>query len=298
MAACVPDDEDSANAIRDHWLQRFAELSDGTRLLDVATGNGVVLVHAASAARGAGRCFELTGVDLAEIDPFRFVPGLREQLGEARFLGRVAAERLPFEPDSFDVVVSQYGLEYAPLAPALAEAARVLLPGGSLNWLAHGENSIVVAQNRGQLDEIEHMLGAEGPLSAMREVITALQRGRKLKRAVDRLDPALRRSEQFCAEHPPATMVRQICSSFVQVVRNAGAYSPAAIEHMLEHNVEAMRGHRQRIRELLAARLTPARQAEVQSVLEGPDWRECRLTDLHVAGGTQLVGVAIAATRR
>ena len=68
----------------------------GKRVLDIATGNGVLLVWGARAARAAGRELTLTGIDLADIDPARFLPEHRVNLAAARFIGNTAAESLPF----------------------------------------------------------------------------------------------------------------------------------------------------------------------------------------------------------
>lgn len=154
LAACVPDNPNSAAVIETHWSGFFAQFPAGNRVLDIATGNGVLLVWGARAARAAGRELTLTGIDLADIDPARFLPEHRADLAAARFIGKTAAESLPFADGGFDAVVSQYGLEYADLEPALSEAARVLAPGGRLHWLAHGADSIVVAQARAKLSTL------------------------------------------------------------------------------------------------------------------------------------------------
>ena len=96
LAACVPDNPDSAAAIERHWSGFFAQFPAGKRVLDIATGNGVLLVWGARAARAAGRELTLTGIDLADIDPARSLPEHRVDLAAARFIGNTAAESLPF----------------------------------------------------------------------------------------------------------------------------------------------------------------------------------------------------------
>jgi SAM-dependent methyltransferase len=91
-------------------------------LLDVATGPGFA-AHGAS-ERGA----DVVGVDLADamVAEARLrYPGLEFRTG--------AAEDLPFEPGSFDVVVSSFGLpHFADHSAAFAEFRRVLRPHGGL----------------------------------------------------------------------------------------------------------------------------------------------------------------------
>jgi ubiquinone/menaquinone biosynthesis C-methylase UbiE len=97
-----------------------ANVADGTRLLDVASGPGYVAGLAV--ARGA----DVVGVDFsaAMVDHARRTqPDARFQEGDA--------EALPFGDGSFDAVVMSYGmLHLAHPERAIAEAARVLVPRG------------------------------------------------------------------------------------------------------------------------------------------------------------------------
>ena len=102
----------------------------GDAVLDVACGTGNVAIPAALA--GA----RVTGVDLT---PEHF-PAARSRAaaaGVAVDWVEGDAEALPFEDDSFDVVLSSFGCMFAPRhAVAAAELARVLRPGGRLGITA------------------------------------------------------------------------------------------------------------------------------------------------------------------
>lgn len=108
-----------------------AEVRTGSRLLDVACGPG--FVSEAAAARGA----RPVGLDVAAAMVERArarCPGLEFVLGDAL--------RLPFGEASFDAVAMNFGiLHVSQPERALAEARRVLAPGGRLaftTWLAEG----------------------------------------------------------------------------------------------------------------------------------------------------------------
>lgn len=119
--------------------------SAGQRVLDVACGSGNVSI--AAARRGA----VVTGID--------FVPALLERAQERAAaewleidLREADAESLPFDDASFDVVLSGFGVMYAPdQERAAAELLRVLRPGGTIglaNWTPNSaatEMSDVVA---------------------------------------------------------------------------------------------------------------------------------------------------------
>lgn len=111
------------------------DLRPGERVLDVATGSG-------NTALAAARCFaEVTGVD--------YVPALLARGRERAAAERLPvdfrdgdAEALPFADASFDVVLSTFGVMFAPdQRRAAAELLRVCRPGGRIglaNWTPAG----------------------------------------------------------------------------------------------------------------------------------------------------------------
>ena len=107
-------------------LVRYAGVTAGQRVLDVACGTGVVAVTAARL--GA----KVTGLDLT--------PELLERARENARLANVTidfhegdAEQLPFADGEFDVVLSQYGHMFAPRPDVVvAEMLRVLKRGGAI----------------------------------------------------------------------------------------------------------------------------------------------------------------------
>ncbi len=111
------------------------DLRSGSRVLDVAAGNG-------NASLAAARRFcDVTSTD--------YVPTLLER-GSARAAAEglrvefreADAERLPFADASFDVVVSTFGVMFAPdQERAAAEMLRVCKRGGKIglaNWTPEG----------------------------------------------------------------------------------------------------------------------------------------------------------------
>lgn len=105
-------------------LVRFAGVRTGQRVLDVATGTGVVALTAArTGAQAHG--IDLTPGLVAQAKQNAALTGLDATFSEGD------AERLDFADASFDVVLSQFGHVFAPRpAVALAEMLRVLAPGG------------------------------------------------------------------------------------------------------------------------------------------------------------------------
>jgi ubiquinone/menaquinone biosynthesis C-methylase UbiE len=119
-----------------YWFEFEARLQPGCSVLDLGCGNGAAAFAIKAAAMVSGMPLSVTGIDEAAIDPVRRLPANAPVLREIAFYPRTEMEALPFPDASFDVVVSQFGLEFASTTKAMTEAARVLRPGGMLSVIA------------------------------------------------------------------------------------------------------------------------------------------------------------------
>jgi SAM-dependent methyltransferase len=149
-------------------LVNLLRIGPGDRVLDLASGTGELALRAAR--RGA----TVTGIDIAE----PMLVKARELAGRAGVdvtfdLGDV--EYLPYEDACFDVVVSSFGLIFAPdHANVASELARVTCGGGRLGFTAWKPNSKLgelyrryteepiegrEAYEWGREDHVEDMLG-------------------------------------------------------------------------------------------------------------------------------------------
>jgi SAM-dependent methyltransferase len=113
------------------------DLPAGSNVLDVAAGNGNVSL--AAARRGCDvMCTDYVETLLEGAQRRAEADGLTDRL-HTRFAD---AEALPFDDDSFDAVVSTFGVMFCPdPARAAAEMLRVCRPGGRIglaNWTPTG----------------------------------------------------------------------------------------------------------------------------------------------------------------
>jgi ubiquinone/menaquinone biosynthesis C-methylase UbiE len=154
-------------SIRRWWRELATALPTGATVLDVATGNGTVPAALLEANPG----LQVTGADRAAIDPLRYLenPGL---LTNVDFRGQVDICSMPFEDNTFDVVSSQFGIEYAPLSLASTEALRVLGSGGQLQFLMHCGDSEIVQPAKSRRAEMDALLAEAGVLSRLKEYVS------------------------------------------------------------------------------------------------------------------------------
>lgn len=110
------------------WCPRVldaAGVKPGHEVLDVACGTGVLAREAARRVGPRGR--------VAGVDPGPGMLAVAAELAPQVEWREATAESLPYPDESFDAVVSQFGLMFFSDRPqALGEMARVLKPGGRL----------------------------------------------------------------------------------------------------------------------------------------------------------------------
>jgi SAM-dependent methyltransferase len=116
-------------------LVEASGIASGTRVLDVAAGTGNASLPAAQAG---------ATVTASDLTPELLEAGRRRADAAGLTLAWVEAdaEQLPFEDESFDVVISSIGAMFAPHHQQTAnELARVCRPGGTiglLSWTPEG----------------------------------------------------------------------------------------------------------------------------------------------------------------
>ena len=115
-------------ALFEQWCPRVLDAAGvevGQSVLDVACGTGVLAREATARVGPAGR--------VAGVDPGAGMLAVAGELAPNVEWQEGTAESLPFRDQSFDAVVSQFGLMFfSDRTKALSEMVRVLKPGGRL----------------------------------------------------------------------------------------------------------------------------------------------------------------------
>jgi ubiquinone/menaquinone biosynthesis C-methylase UbiE len=129
----VPDEYERhlVPAVFEPWAEVLLDvigIAPGSRVLDIASGTGVVARAAAQRAGGDGHVVasDVSGPMLARAA----IVGSPNDAAPIEYVD-ASADALPFEDSSFDVVLCQQGLQFFPArAAAVGEMRRVLRSGG------------------------------------------------------------------------------------------------------------------------------------------------------------------------
>jgi SAM-dependent methyltransferase len=143
------------------WSAFASQLPKRAKVLDLATGDGVVLQKMLRVRPD----LRLTGVDSSPILP-PAPKGVQLKSG-------MAMEQLSFSDSSFDAVTSQFGFEYGDTAAASQEIARVLKGGGLLAMIVHHRSSPILAHNLLRREALHWAISAGGYLDKARAFMAA-----------------------------------------------------------------------------------------------------------------------------
>ena len=133
-------------AFWDEFFQSVKRDYAAPTMIDIASGNGAVLERAL-AAFGEEQA-DITGLDVSDAA----ITNIRSRF--PRIHGLVAdARSIPLDSGGFDIVTSQFGVEYAGLE-AIDEAARLLAPGGRFALLLHNQAGSIHQECEESLDAI------------------------------------------------------------------------------------------------------------------------------------------------
>ena len=228
------------------WLPFVAGLPPGSRILDMACGGGA-LARQLLDADGAHR---VTGVDYAPD-----VPTI-----EGAELVLSALESQPFEQDSFDAAVSQFGIEYADIAAVVAEMSRVLVPAGRFACLIHHADGAVVAQAEAEVAALSDLLAEGGVIHGAVELARI--------RAAEKASPALeqRIAQTFAAAtRQPLTPTRKWALDFFAEMMDKQASMP--LEYLRNNTLLLHRELRSLVDRLEALRAAAKSEPEIERLV-------------------------------
>lgn len=249
--------------IAEHWRKFFRKALEGAPgnllIADIAAGTGAALALAAETAgswphkSAALAAFDISGAAVRAT--------VRKVAGS---IGAVAdASRLPVRDRSVDIIVSQFGAEYAGLG-AFAEAARCLAEGGELSTLSHyagGGIDAECAANAALIERIAAIGVSEAAANALKETYVRRRLHaadlfeprleKKLKRALSEADHAVADAPLSAAQ----SMYRRYLNDLGALVTRRRAYDERDALGWLEGMQRSHAAYRERMASMRRAAL-------------------------------------------
>lgn len=224
------------------WASLFEDLETGSRVIDIACGAGSIFRH----ARETGAC-QLVAADLS-IDALTL---LRERTDGVEPVA-ASASALPFPPGCFDLVVSQFGVEYAGQA-AFEEAFHLLRPGGRIVTLTHIRDGAIDRKNAALEAGVRKAEELDFIALAL-QLTRAAFSGVGAEEAVRRFQPAERAMAAFIMEHPGG-LHEHLYAGFRQLFERRARYDESDILGWLNGMASEIELNRLRFHEMRRAAL-------------------------------------------
>ena len=147
--------------IAQFWHAQFSHVPEQGKLIDLCTGNGAVVLLASAWFRSQSRAAALYGVDAARIDPRAIAtkyPGPAQLLSSVTLTGGCPVEDIDLPGGEFDLVTSQYGIEYCDWPKAAAQVFRLLRTGGRFAFISHAVSTDIISYMENEWREYEALV--------------------------------------------------------------------------------------------------------------------------------------------
>lgn len=130
--------------LAEFWAPHFTSLTADSAVLDVCTGTGAIPMLARQLS--SSHAFKISAIDGASVESALLQAIWSDQADqlasiEFRFATPVESMGDVFGSASFDLITSQYGLEYCTLDTAASQVATVLKPQGQLVMVTHANST-------------------------------------------------------------------------------------------------------------------------------------------------------------
>jgi ubiquinone/menaquinone biosynthesis C-methylase UbiE len=235
------------------WYEFIDSLTEGARILDLATGNGAVALSCAERARARQHGLHIDAVDAAGINPPRQVPDPEGHLPQVRFQGGVWLEDMPFKDDEFDAVMSQYGFEYADEEQAISEVWRVLAPDGRLRLVIHARGGAVWEDIDYRNKRLNGILAENGVVNLVLALVRAQKKkdAKTLQRKLKHLEAAVQKAQELADQPPPDDTALFYSREFLQVWSHRRQYRLDDLLRSVEDGWAFARGTASRYAQML-----------------------------------------------
>ena len=133
--------------IQQEWHKCFAKLKNKSTIVDLCTGNCAIALLASQYSFEHCKDFCLTAVDAANITKeviLKAHPQQKKYLDKIKLLANSPIENLNLSHQHYDLITSQYGIEYSNWQQTAKKVAQLLKNNGTFMMLCHSSHSQII----------------------------------------------------------------------------------------------------------------------------------------------------------
>jgi len=273
--------------MRKFWFERMDETDVKQPIVDVGTGNGIVVQWLTEYAEEKGKKIDVSGIDSAQINP----PNKSLKLS-----GDTDYEQFSLSGNKkVGVFVSHFGMEYGDLDSGLRNLSSQLKRGGSLVALVHSEESVIYKKSLEVYELIPSVIKQlKKSVSVLQDALLKQRDGslpRAAQEAQQRLNQFARRHQQQSAFHAmnfvPATK---------HLLQAAAAGKKVESQKIFDDYLANVTEHRARLTTLLKATDSLGEPADLKKRIEDAGFKQVRVQQVQFPE-TGVVGNCVQAVK-
>lgn len=235
---------------------------DDANILDLCTGNGAVALLLSELANKHSKNVNITAIDASAIQPENVLlhfPEKQQYMNSINFVGNRFVENLAadFSSEAFDLIVSQYGIEYCDTEEAAKNIVACLKPEGKLIFIAHSPDSAMLEYMNDE-EKIYQIIEEAGLFNALTQFVAQKTSANKFKNQIEAGLNHLGQHREYMSKSLFKTWGQTIYKMFK--MNNAEI---KAQRHNLKKFVETFKNARQRSLDMINVS---------NKLLNEPDW--------------------------
>ena len=158
----LPEDfrENYNGSIQSQWNRCFEQLPNNSKLLDVCCGNLAISLLAAEFSRKSNKNFELTALDAAKINTKSIIkkhPHHKENILKTNLVTDCEIENYN-TLNKYNLITSQYGIEYCNWDKVANKIYSLLNKGGQLAIICHSAETDIIKKMKSEQKEYHSLI--------------------------------------------------------------------------------------------------------------------------------------------
>ncbi|MCK7596058.1 class I SAM-dependent methyltransferase [Microbulbifer sp. CAU 1566] len=276
------------------WEQLFSNLCSGNNLLDLGTGNGALPCIAYSVLNKRNKSVNIHAIDSAKIPPnITASPEIQEARKNIQFSGESPCESLRFPDNKFDLITSQFGIEYSNWAQSLPEVFRVLKPGCGSHFVCHSLSSALIIATKQDLSVYKSALEEQKVFDHAALFAQQFQmEGEKKSTAARALNDSI---NELRSRHPDQELSQIIVSDLSQQLRQLKTTPPEIVKESIKARERSFIAAQARQKDMLNAALDESDVTYILQLAKKIGFESCTAEDFSQDGN--LIGVYISLTK-
>ncbi|WP_237067223.1 class I SAM-dependent methyltransferase [Microbulbifer guangxiensis] len=276
--------------LRELWQDIFSRVKSHGRILDIATGSGALACIALQTSDQLVLDLEVLASDFAiipeNIKASDEIASLRKRI---TFFSHMPCENLGFPDRHFDLITSQFGIEYGDWKRSVPEVFRVLNDSGNADFFCHREQAKILKNSKSEIAVYRSALEEFKIFNAARNFAKALADQGKASQDDSRL--LNQTINAFRSDHPGQQLASMMVADIASQLKKLRTLAPGEVFERLKERESEYSAALARLDDMVNAALSDDDVKAVINLATSTGFKAVTTQDFYHQG--DLVGIHI-----